>query len=183
VRGCGHGGDASAAWVQAAGLCGAARGRGAASEGGASRRDAGPGGSGGDRCARRGAGWCGGWPGPGWCWPAPSACCGDAAAGRGCIRLLPVAGRTGISCLLCRSGSRQLPGVSLVLDVIGVPGPARWSPAVSCGVVAAIRLSRQAAVIRCPAGTQDDGCPRGLLRHHRHARGPPFRSFSVRRKG
>lgn len=173
VRGGGHGGDASAVWVQAAGLCGAARGWGAAFEGGAARRDAGPGGRGGDRCARCGAGWCEGWPGPGWRWPAPSACRGDAAGGRGCVWSWPVAGRGRISCLLCWGGCGQFPGISPALDAIGVPDHARSSPAVFPGVVAAARLSRRAAIC-WPARARDGGCPRGLLRHDRRARGPPF---------
>ena len=105
---------------------------GAASEGGAARWDAGSGGSGGDRCVWCRSGWCRRWPGPGWCQPAPPACCGDAAAGRGCIRSSPVAGRGrgGISCPLCQGGSGEFPGMSPALDVTGVPDPAQWSPAV-----------------------------------------------------
>ena len=82
-------------------------------------------------------------------------------------------GWDGISCLPCRGGSGQFPGMSPALDAIGVPDPARWPPAAFPGVVAA-GLSRQAAVICCPATTLDDGCPRGLLLHDRRARGPPF---------
>jgi hypothetical protein len=173
VRGGGHGGDASAVWVQAAGLCGAARGWGAASEGGAARRDAGPGGRGGDRCARRGPGWCGYWAGPGWRWPAPPACRGDAAAGRGCAWPWPVTDRGGISCLLWGGGPGRFPGMSPALGAVGGPDPARSSPAAFPGVVAAARFPRQAGIC-WPAGGRDDGCPRGLLRHVGCARGPPF---------
>jgi hypothetical protein len=63
--------------------------------------------------------------------------------------------------------------MSPALGAIGVPDPARSSPAAFPGVVAAARLSRQAAIC-WPARTRDDGCPRGLLRHDRRARGPPF---------
>jgi hypothetical protein len=63
--------------------------------------------------------------------------------------------------------------MSPVLDAIGVPDPARSSPAAFPGVVAAGRLSRQAAFCWL-AGTRGDGCLRGLLRHDRRARGPPF---------
>ena len=117
----------------------------------------------------------------GWSWmamAAPPACRGDAAAGRGCAWSWPVTGRAGISCLLCWGGSGQFPGMSPVLDAIGVPDPARSSSAAFPGVAAARRLSRQ-AVICWLAGTRGDGCLRGLLRHDRRARGPPlsFRSF------
>ena len=42
------------------------------------------------------------------------------------------------------------------------------------GAAGAVRLSRRAAAICCPARTQDDGCPPGLPHHDRRARGPPF---------
>jgi hypothetical protein len=64
--------------------------------------------------------------------------------------------------------------MSPALDAIGVPDPAQWPPAAFPGVVAAAGLSQRAAVIRWPARTLDDGCPRGLLFHDRCARGPPF---------
>ena len=177
VRGGGHGGDASAVWVQAAGVCGAARGRGAASEGGVARWDARPGGRGGYRCARRGAGWCGRWPGPGWRWPAPFACRRDAAAGRGCAWSWPVTGRGGISCLLCRGVPGRLRPVPGHVTCAGrdrrAADLAQWPPVAFPGVAAAVRLSQRAAIC-WPAGTRDDGCPRGLPRHDRRARGPPF---------
>ena len=162
--------------------CSAARGRGAAFEGGVARWDAGPGGSGGDRCVRRGSGWCGRGPCPGWRWPAPSACCGDAAAGRGCIRSSPVTARGGISCSLCRGGSGQFPGLLPGRDRAGMPDPAQWPPAMFSGVVAAVPLPRRAAAARCPARMLDAGCPRGLLHHGRRARGPPFPAHFRRRK-
>ena len=95
VRGCRHGGGASAVRVQAAGLCVPARGRGAAFEGGTAGRDAGPGRGGRDRCVRRGAVGCGHRSGPGWRWPALFACRGDAAAGRECIWRSPVRAAAG----------------------------------------------------------------------------------------
>ena len=67
--------------VPGSGLRVPACGRGAAFEGGVAGRDAGPYRGGRDRCVRRWAGGCGRRPGSGWCWPAASACCGDAAAG------------------------------------------------------------------------------------------------------
>jgi hypothetical protein len=68
---------------------------------------------------------------------------------------------------------RPVPGISPVLDVIGVPDPAQWPPAEFPGVVAAAGVSRR-AVVCCPARARDDGCLCGLLRHDRRARGPPF---------
>jgi hypothetical protein len=64
--------------------------------------------------------------------------------------------------------------MSPALDVIGVPDPAQWSPAVFSGVAVAVPLSRRAAAACCPARKQDDGYPRGLPQHDRRARGPPF---------
>jgi len=64
--------------------------------------------------------------------------------------------------------------MSPALDAVGVPDRAQWPPAAFPGVAAAAGLSRRAAVICCLAGTLDDRCPRGLLRHDRRARGPPF---------
>ena len=95
VRGRGHGAGSSAVRVPGSGLRVPARGRGAAFEGGVAGRDAGPCRGGRDRCVRLGAGGCGCRPGSGWCWPAASACCCDAAAGWGPSRGAAVTGWAG----------------------------------------------------------------------------------------
>ena len=95
VRGRGHGAGSSAVRVPGSGLRVPACGRGAAFEGGIAGRDAGPCRGGRDRCVRRGAGGCRRGPGSGRCWPAASAGCGDAAAGRGPGRRAAVTGWAG----------------------------------------------------------------------------------------
>jgi len=128
VRGRGHGAGSSAVRVPGSGLRVPARGRGAAFEGGVAGRDARPCRGRRDRCVRRGSGGCGRRPGSGWCWPAASACCGDAAAG----------GRPG------RRGA-----------VTGWAGPAagRWRP-VPCGCLLPSRRRLGAALLSrdSPAG-------------------------------